>query len=1049
MKQIVKIYAKAQPAKQKSENKETDDKTISYNAFFRKPGKDNYCAYVGSLKRAGKVIPVKRCNQADFYKAVQKLLDQMEEPKAEIEAIRQAIEAGTFLPLQVTRDNGVIPHQVHEMELQRILRNAGQQYPFLNEKDTDGYTVADKILMLFRFRIPYYVGPLNTFANEHAWMVRREAGKIYPWNFTEKVDIDASAEQFIRRMTNKCTYLLHEDVLPKQSLLYTEFMVWNELNNVKIGAEKLSVALKEKLFDVLFKRKRHITGNALLMALKTEGISVGKEAVSGFDQDFKASMGSYLDMQKIFGDAMSRYEVRTMCEQLILWITLYHDDVKMLKRVIRKQYSANEINEDQMRQLCRLSYQGWGRLSARFLTGIEGADTETGEVFTILAALRHTNDNLMQLLSAKYTFQQSIERENQRDLGKVSSLTYDALIRDLPASPSIKRAAWQVVLIAEEIRKIMRQAPTKIFVEMARGAEEKKRTVSRKDRLLALYANIKQEERDWKQELEVRPESDFRSIKLYLYYTQMGRCMYSGEPIQLSQLADTTIYDRDHIYPQSKTKDDSLDNLVLVKKTINAKKSNEVLSPEIQQRMKGFWKMLREHGLIPAVKYERLLRTTPLTEEELAGFISRQLVETRQSSKIAAELFQQIYPAAAVVYVKASAVADFRHEKLEMVKVRSLNDLHHAKDAYLNIVVGNVYYEKFTKNPLQWLRKNPRAEYSLNRMFDFDIIKPVSGGTGNTVVWQRGKDGTIADVRKTMLRKDILYTRQATVNKGGFFHQTIARKGDSPSVSLKKGMAVEKYGGYKTIKTAYFSLVESVDKKGKMQRSIEAVPLYLKTAIEENPAIFLQYCEENLALVKPKIILPEIKKNAFMKINGFPMHLRGTTGKQLQFQGAVQLCVSPEMEGYMKKLEKYIQRNAERKDKKQFLSVTDKDGLNQEQNLSLYDELCQKQKYTIYQYRPANQVAQLYQGRKKFETLPTEQQCIVLNEILHLLQCKPLVADLTLLGGKKGVGSMKVDKVISQTKCKQAKMFNQSITGLFEQEVDLLTVQPQGRLQQP
>ena len=91
----------------------------------------------------------------------------------------------------------------------------------------------------------------------------------------------------------------------------------------------------------------------------------------------------------------------------------------------------------------------------------------------------------------------------------------------------------------------------------------------------------------------------------------------------------------------------------------------------------------------------------------------------------------------------------------------------------------------------------------------------------------------------------------------------------------------------------------------------------------------------------------------------------------------------------------------------------------------------------------------MYQGRKKFETLPTEQQCIVLNEILHLLQCKPLVADLTLLGGKKGVGSMKVDKVISQTKCKQAKMFNQSITGLFEQEVDLLTVQPQGRLQQP
>ena len=46
------------------------------------------------------------------------------------------------------------------------------------------------------------------------WAVRKE-GKIYPWNFDEMVDLEASAEQFIRRMTNKCTYLPSEDVLPK------------------------------------------------------------------------------------------------------------------------------------------------------------------------------------------------------------------------------------------------------------------------------------------------------------------------------------------------------------------------------------------------------------------------------------------------------------------------------------------------------------------------------------------------------------------------------------------------------------------------------------------------------------------------------------------------------------------------------------------------------------------------------------------------------------------------------------------------------------------
>ena len=68
-----------------------------------------------------------------------------------------------------------------------------------------------------------------------------------------------------------------------------------------------------------------------------------------------------------------------------------------------------------------------------------------------------------------------------------------------------------------------------------------------------------------------------------------------------------------------------------------------------------------------------------------------------------------------------------------MVKVRSLNDFHHAKDAYLNIVVGNVYYEKFTNNPLQWLRKTRDREYNLNRLYDFDLIK------NNKIVWETGK----------------------------------------------------------------------------------------------------------------------------------------------------------------------------------------------------------------------------------------------------------------------------------------------------------------------
>lgn len=71
-------------------------------------------------------------------------------------------------------------------------------------------------------------------------MIRKEDGTIRPWNFEQKVDIDKTAAEFITRMTNQCTYLNNETVLPKYSLLYSEYTVLNEINNIRINGEKIS-----------------------------------------------------------------------------------------------------------------------------------------------------------------------------------------------------------------------------------------------------------------------------------------------------------------------------------------------------------------------------------------------------------------------------------------------------------------------------------------------------------------------------------------------------------------------------------------------------------------------------------------------------------------------------------------------------------------------------------------------------------------------------------------------------------------------------------------
>ena len=53
---------------------------------------------------------------------------------------------------------------------------------------------------------------------------------------------------------------------------------------------------------------------------------------------------------------------------------------------------------------------------------------------------------------------------------EIATISYKDIVEDIAASPSIKRAVWQVILISEEIRKIMGKEPAKIFVEVARGA---------------------------------------------------------------------------------------------------------------------------------------------------------------------------------------------------------------------------------------------------------------------------------------------------------------------------------------------------------------------------------------------------------------------------------------------------------------------------------------------------------------------------------------------------------------------------------------------------
>lgn len=1002
-----------------------------FNGFDEKNGYGNY---IGSIYKNGHSYAMKKCSTEDFYKTLGKILDKIQPEKEDenvLEELKVEVKNQTLLPLARTTANGTIPNQVHIQELKAILDNAKKYLPFLNEKDEYG-TVAEKIISIAKFRIPYYVGPLSTRHKKqgaNSWIVRKQEGRIYPWNFEEMVDLEQSNKEFIQRMTNKCTHLIGEDVLPKNSLLYSRYMVLNELNNLRIRGNKISVNLKQELYKELFCTKAKVTGKGLFNYPKKEDEELALEDISGFDIDFKSSLTSYLDFKKqILGEEIEKDKYKDIVENIIKWKTIYDDDSKMMKKMIEREY-PNVFSKDQIKKICRFKYSGWGNFSLSFLNGIRGADRETGENFTIIEALWKTNYNLMQLLSKQFTFREEIDLINADKVGKIDKVSYDNTVKDLIVSPANKRAIWQTVQITEEIKKVMKCEPERIFIEMARGGEkEKRRTVSRKARLLELYAACKDDVRDWTKEIENREEREFNSKKLYLYYTQMGRCMYSGEEIDIDELMQkNSKWDIDHIYPQSKIKDDSIDNMVLAKKVINNSKQNKLLSPDIRIKMKKYWNTLYKGNFISKKKYDRLTRTEDFTNEELSGFIERQIVETRQSSKAVAELLNRLYEHSEIVYVKAGLVSDFRHDN-KLLKSRRINDYHHAKDAFLNIVVGNVYNAKFTSNPRKWIKENRGTNYSIRRVFDYNVKR------GNTVVWQGVKDAghSIEAIRKTMARNDILYTEYTYCDKGELFNATLVRKGNDKAINLKKDLDSVKYGGYNTPKTSAFAFIEFDGKKKERKNHIVEIPVYIVNIASRQPDTIKEYLEQKKGYKNVVVKKYPIKKNALIKVDGYLARLRGATEKDVLLKNAVQLVLRDEYSENIRKVEKYLENNI------QYQADSKFEGFTQEDLNDLYDELYIKLKESIYNKRPANQLGTLEKGREKYRAIgDLREKAKIINNILALFQCDATTStNLKEIGGTANAGNMAYNKNTLPTK--KLILIHQSVTGLFETEEELV-----------
>lgn len=1004
---------------------------ILYNTMFRDTSNNGYSAYVGKSKS------VKREDFYDFVKSIVSEIEKKNESDKTIEKILSDIENKTYMPKQVNGDNRVIPHQLYYAELCKILENASEYYGFLKEKDKDGYVTSEKIKSIFLFKIPYFVGPLNS--KKFGWIAKKSEEKIYPWNFEKVVDFDKCEQEFINRMTNTCTYLSGADVAAGNSLLYCKYSVLNEINPLKINGRPISTELKQRIFNEVFMpgitNKPKVTYKTLVKWLVANGIiKKGDEtSISGIDTEIKSSMKPMFDFYRLMKEKKLK---ETEVEEIIKYST-YTEDKGRFKKWLGEKF---ELSAEDIRYISGKNYSGFGRLSEEFLNVIEGTDRETGETGTIMHFMWSTNDNLMQILSDKYTFREIINKRN-RDYYDERTHSVQSRLDDMGVSNAVKRPVLRALEVIDDITKAKKSVPEKIFVEMPRGGapEQKKRTDSRQKQLTELYKSIKKDADVQKMMNELNSLGDdansrLRSEALFLYFTQLGKCAYCGKPINIDEIKSGSV-NIDHIWPQAYVKDDSIhNNKVLVHSPENKDKGDVYpIKSEWQNKMRSYWDYLLEHKLITAEKHRRLIRNTPFSDEEKNGFINRQLVETSQSAKALTLLLTEKYPDTEIVYVKAKNVSEFRHKYGEiknkaglsddekndeqLIKCRTVNDVHHAHDAYLNIVVGNVFNEKFTKK-----FNVAKDKYSLNYRVLFG--KELRNAPE---VWSPQKH--IAVVDKVMNTKFVHLTKYQTKKKGKLFDiQPVSAK--PGLVPRKKGLDPAKYGGYNKPSMSFFSLIKYT--KGK-KTEVTFLPVDLLCADKfENDAGFAEkYVKDSIGNIYD-LSFPLgkriIKINTVLSLDGFEVCISGKCngGALLLLRSLTTLYLPHEHVRYAKALEKTAEKLAYDKNYK----VTELfNKITPEKNLELFEYFAEKIGEKPFSRIPGVKIVLDENEKTKFCNLTVNKQIEYLNNlILYFKTNRP--------GGIKinGIttGRLYISANLSNWKYNDIRIIDRSASGVFE-----------------
>ncbi|MDE6571188.1 MAG: type II CRISPR RNA-guided endonuclease Cas9 [Alphaproteobacteria bacterium] len=513
--------------------------------------------------------------------------------------------------------------------------------------------------------------------------------------------------QSVGKMVGGCTLEPNCLRAPKESPTAELFVALTRINNMKMvidGAVR-SVNDEERAAILDLLRKTQTVKYKTLRNKIWKGHDVAFRGVKEETQTFY-SMAGWHKLKKIL-DSADMSDVQ-MLDRIMKVIATQKDDAAIEKELRRKKVPEKHIAE-----LKTLSTSKFINLSLQALYKI---------VPEMMRGLTYDKA----CAAAGYDFKSKISGEVKADNGCVAE------IAEWTRVPVVNRTVAQ---FRKVYNALVRKYGTPDRVNLEVGRELKNNFDDRKK--IERQQNENRDKNDSArteyEALTGRKATAKDVVKYKLYRDQDGKCMYSGEAIDLAHLDS---YEIDHILPYSRSLDNSYMNKVLVKYTENQAKGNK--TPYEYFGNTARWDDFA--GRVSALKvglgtrkvHNLLNKDFDASEED---FRERNEHDNAYAARYVKQVLNTAFPDLRVD-VRAGALTHYLRGQWGLTKSRTESDRHHAQDAiviacatpgmvqYLSTVSGLFENKRNEKGRPWWdnLKQNVREPWD---GFRADVLQSV------------------------------------------------------------------------------------------------------------------------------------------------------------------------------------------------------------------------------------------------------------------------------------------------------------------------------------